>query len=147
VALLLTGDVGADVERVVIPSLIPARVRVLKVGHHGSRTSTTKELLDAWPPSIAVISAGRGNRFGHPTPEVLQRLAQSGAVMYRTDRDGEITLETDGYVVQTSTYVERREATKNTATKNTKNRREATKNTKTEQRRSLKNTKITTGKL
>ena len=149
VALLLTGDVGADVERVVIPSLIPARVRVLKVGHHGSRTSTTKELLDAWPPSIAVISAGRGNRFGHPTPEVLQRLAQSGAVMYRTDRDGEITLETDGYVVQTSTYVERREATRNTATKNTQVRTEE-KPPRAPRRNgpgAIKNTKITTGKL
>jgi len=105
VALLLTGDIGADVERALIPSLVPARVRVLKVGHHGSRTSTTQQLLDAWPPSVALISAGRGNRFGHPTPEVLQRLERSGATVLRTDRDGEITLETDGYAVTTRTFV------------------------------------------
>jgi competence protein ComEC len=81
---------------------------VLKVGHHGSRTSTTQQLLDAWPPSIALISAGRGNRFGHPTIEVLQRLEQSGAIVLRTDRDGEITLETDGRSVTTRTFVGRR---------------------------------------
>jgi competence protein ComEC len=107
VALLLTGDIGADVERAVIPSLTPARVRILKVAHHGSRTSTSQQLLDAWPPKIALISAGRGNRFGHPTPEVLQRLATSGATVLRTDRDGEITLETDGHVITTRTFVAR----------------------------------------
>jgi competence protein ComEC len=105
VALLLTGDIGAEIERAVIPLLTPARVRVLKVAHHGSRTSTSQSLLDAWPPSIALISAGRGNRFGHPTPEVLQRLEQSGARVFRTDRDGEITLETDGHAVRVATYV------------------------------------------
>ena len=105
VGLLLTGDVGADVERLLIPSLIPARVRILKVAHHGSRTSTSQQLLDAWPPSLALISCGRGNRFGHPTPEVLQRLEMSGATVLRTDRDGEITIETDGHVVRVATYV------------------------------------------
>jgi competence protein ComEC len=105
VALLLTGDIGAEVERALIPQLTPARVRILKVAHHGSRTSTSQQLLDAWPPSIALISAGRGNRFGHPTPEVLRRLEQSGAMVLRTDRDGEITIETDGYAIATQTFV------------------------------------------
>ena len=107
VALLLTGDIGADVERALIPSLIPARVRILKVPHHGSRTSTSPQLLDAWAPSLALISAGRGNRFGHPTPEVLERLESARATVLRTDRDGEITLETDGKTVTTRTFVAR----------------------------------------
>ena len=105
VALLLTGDVGAEVERTLVPLLTPARVRILKVAHHGSRTSTSQQLLEAWPPSLALISAGRGNRFGHPTPEVLRRLEQSGAKVFRTDRDGEITLATDGYSVRVATYM------------------------------------------
>ena len=108
VALLLTGDIGAEVERAVIPLLTPARVRILKVAHHGSRTSTSQQLLDAWPPTVALISAGRGNRFGHPTTEVLQRLERLGATVFRTDRDGEITLETDGHAITPQTFVERR---------------------------------------
>jgi competence protein ComEC len=95
VALLLTGDIGAEVEREVAPRLRPARVRILKVAHHGSRTSSSAELLESWRPQIALISAGRGNTFGHPTPEVIGRLESIGARIYRTDRDGQITLETD----------------------------------------------------
>ncbi len=95
VALLLTGDIGADVEREIVPLLTPARIRILKVGHHGSRTSSSGTLLEAWRPQVALISAGRGNTFGHPAPEVLQRLESIGARIYRTDTDGQITLETD----------------------------------------------------
>ena len=104
VAVLLLGDAGADVERAILPLLTPARHRVLKVGHHGSRTSTSPELLDHWRPGIALISCGRGNTFGHPAPEVLRRLASSGARVYRTDLDGQITLETDGRAVSVRTF-------------------------------------------
>jgi competence protein ComEC len=119
VAILLTGDIGADVEREITPSLIPARVRVLKVAHHGSRTSTSQAFLDAWTPSLALISCGRGNRFGHPATEVVQRLERAGATVLRTDRDGQITIETDGHTIRTRSYL----ATENTefgATKVTK---------------------------
>lgn len=105
VAILLTGDIGADVERDIVPQLTPARIRVLKVGHHGSRTSTSAALLERWRPQIAIISAGRGNTFGHPTPEVVRRLEEAGATVYRTDRDGQIALETDGSEVVMRTYV------------------------------------------
>ena len=105
VALLLTGDIGADVERAIIPQLVPARVRILKVAHHGSRTSSSAELLAAWHPDIAVISVGRGNHFGHPAPEVIERLAAIGARIYRTDRDGEVTIDTDGRAVTVKTFV------------------------------------------
>ncbi len=104
VALLLTGDISAEVERALVPLLTPARTRILKVGHHGSRTSTSSELLDAWRPQIAVISCGRGNSFGHPTPDVLRRLRSIGTTVYRTDRDGQITLETDGREVRVRTF-------------------------------------------
>jgi competence protein ComEC len=104
VALLLTGDIGAEVERQLIPHLIPARTRILKVAHHGSRTSTSQALLDAWRPAIALISCGRGNPFGHPAPEVIGRLERAGVRIYRTDRDGEITLDTDGDAVAVTTF-------------------------------------------
>lgn len=105
VALLLTGDIGADVERDLLPQLTAARVRVLKVAHHGSRTSSSSTLLEGWRPQMALVSAGRGNTFGHPTPAVLQRLAAIGATVYRTDLDGEITVSTDGHAVTVDTYL------------------------------------------
>ena len=95
VALLLTGDVSAEVERTIAPQLTAARTRILKVAHHGSRTSSSADLLEAWRPHIALISAGRGNTFGHPTPEVIQRLESIGARIYRTDLNGQITVESD----------------------------------------------------
>ena len=109
VALLLTGDIGADVERAIVPQLTPARMRVLKVAHHGSRTSSSSELLAAWRPQIAIISAGRGNRFGHPAPDVVDRLAAIGARIYRTDRDGEVTIDSDGRSVIVKTFVGERD--------------------------------------
>ncbi|MGH7551888.1 MAG: ComEC/Rec2 family competence protein, partial [Longimicrobiales bacterium] len=107
VSLLLTGDISAEIERSIVPRLTPARTRILKVAHHGSRTSSSAALLEAWRPQIAVISCGRGNRFGHPAPEVRQRLESIGATVFRTDRDGQITIETDGHVVRTRTFVEK----------------------------------------
>jgi len=105
VALLLTGDIGEDVERATVPRLVPARIRILKVAHHGSRTSTSHELLEAWRPQIALISCGRGNPFGHPAPDVIARLEAIGARIYRTDFDGEITVDTDGRHVDVTTFV------------------------------------------
>jgi competence protein ComEC len=105
VALLLTGDIGADVERAIVPRLAPASIRILKVAHHGSRTSTSRELLDAWRPQIALISCGRGNPFGHPAPDVIARLEAIGARIYRTDLDGEVTVDTDGHHVFVTTFI------------------------------------------
>jgi competence protein ComEC len=103
-AFLLTGDISADVERTLLPHLGPSRLRVLKVGHHGSRTSTSRELLEQWRPQVALISAGRGNTFGHPTGEVLRRLGSIGATVLRTDRHGQITVETDGRTLTVTTF-------------------------------------------
>jgi competence protein ComEC len=105
VAVLLTGDVSEQIEREVLPQLTHAKTRILKVGHHGSRTSTSTELLSAWRPQFALISAGRGNTFGHPTQDVLRRLEAIHAVVFRTDRDGQITVETDGHQIDFETFV------------------------------------------
>jgi competence protein ComEC len=72
------------------------RALVLKVGHHGSRYSSTEEFLSATRAAVAVISVGARNPFRHPTPEALGRLEAAGARIYRTDRDGAVILETDG---------------------------------------------------
>jgi len=105
VALLLTGDISSEVERTILPALSPAPTRILKVAHHGSRTSTSQALLDAWRPQIALISCGRGNRFGHPAADVMRRLEATGVRIYQTDRDGQITVDTNGKEVSIRTFV------------------------------------------
>jgi competence protein ComEC len=106
VAVLLTGDISADVEREILPRLTRAPTRVLKVAHHGSRTSSSHELLSEWRPQFALISAGRGNTFGHPAPEVLSRLEAIGASVLRTDLHGQITVETDGAEIRAKSFQE-----------------------------------------
>ncbi|MBN1138642.1 MAG: DNA internalization-related competence protein ComEC/Rec2, partial [Anaerolineae bacterium] len=75
-SVLLTGDIGAETESALLRSGQPLSASVLKVAHHGSNSSSTAGFLSAVQPSIAVISAGAGNRFGHPAPAVLERLAE-----------------------------------------------------------------------
>jgi len=88
---LLTGDAYKDVDRL-IASTFTHVVEVLKVGHHGSDTSTDSLLLATARPELALISVGRNNRYGHPAPEVLDRLERSGASVRRTDREGSIVV-------------------------------------------------------
>jgi len=91
---LLTGDVSAAVERTIRDRLNP--VDVLKVAHHGSRTSTSADLLKAVRPRIALISAGRRNAFGHPHPTVLSRLSQADVSTFSTAEWGTLRVRTDG---------------------------------------------------
>jgi competence protein ComEC len=96
-SMLFVGDAEREEEYDLL-ALGPARLHadVLKVGHHGSRTSSSPALLAAVSPREAVISAGVRNRWGHPHPETLQALAAVGARVWRTDRDGAVTITTDG---------------------------------------------------
>ena len=79
---------------------------VLKVGHHGSNTSSSEEFLQAVAPHYAVICVGAGNSFGHPKAEVLERLRGQGAKVLRTDQDGEIKFSTDGKTMRVEKYIE-----------------------------------------
>jgi len=88
--VLFTGDVGKKIEDYLINKL-DFKVDVLKVAHHGSKYSSGREFLAAILPKISVIEVGK-NSYGHPTEEVLNRLAAVGAAIYRTDRDGTIKM-------------------------------------------------------
>jgi competence protein ComEC len=91
--VLLTSDIEAPAERALLQRAGPAlTAEVLLVPHHGSRSSSTAEFLAAVGASHAVIPVGERNRFGHPAPEVLQRLQASGARIWRTDRQGAIRI-------------------------------------------------------
>ena len=94
--LLLTGDIEGGLERRLARAGVPLEAGLLKVPHHGSRSSSTTEFLRRVRPEVAIISCGRGNPWGHPEPEVLDRLRQAGARVWRTDRDGAGCLESEG---------------------------------------------------
>jgi competence protein ComEC len=89
--ILMTGDIEAPAEEQILQTCHLPKIHLLKVAHHGSRTSTQASWLEAVQPQIAVISVGEKNRYGHPAPEVLQRLHQFGAHVLRTDEQGAIT--------------------------------------------------------
>lgn len=95
-AFMFQGDASQVVEAAILVGRAPVRADVLKVGHHGSRTATSVAWAEAVRPSVAVISAGRDNSFGHPHDETLATLTRVGARVYRTDRDGAVIIESDG---------------------------------------------------
>lgn len=76
------------------------RSSVLKVGHHGSAAGTSEPWLEAVAPDVAVISVGRMNKFGHPAPSTMQRLASRGIEIHRTDIDGAVLMVSDGDTVR-----------------------------------------------
>lgn len=106
-ALLLAGDAEKESERAILAenSADVLRSDVLKVGHHGSKNSTTPQLLAAVQPRVGIISAGEGNLYGHPSPELLERLTNAGVRILRTDRDGAVHVLTDGTRLQISCFV------------------------------------------
>ena len=106
--LLLAGDIERPSERRILAEEQPVGVNFLKVAHHGSKTSTTDPFLSATHPAFAAISVGRDNIFGHPSPEVIERLEAAGVRVYRTDRDGAITASTDGKSLRVSTFFEKK---------------------------------------
>lgn len=88
--VLLTGDVGAEAEEYMSQGPETGPLAVLKVGHHGSDTSTTPLFLSRFRPHVAVVSAGEDNGYGHPTPQTLRRLQTAGAETFRTDEQGDV---------------------------------------------------------
>lgn len=94
VSFLLTGDMGEDEEKALLRLGTDLRANVLKVGHHGSRTSTSAAFLRRVRPEVDVISVSAANRFGHPSPEVLERLR--GDLVLRTDVHGDVTVSVGG---------------------------------------------------
>jgi competence protein ComEC len=97
---VLTGDAGFPAESVAVSRV--GRSEVLKVGHHGSAGATGNAWLDAVAPKVAVISVGAHNRYGHPAPATLRRLARRGISMWRTDDGGTVTIWSDGRYFQVS---------------------------------------------
>ncbi len=105
VRILLAGDV----ERAGEAALAVPPADALKVPHHGSRSSSTPALLAAARPRVAIVSAGYRSRFGHPHPDVVARYQGLGIPLLRTDRDGSVTLTTDGVKLWVATYRDGRE--------------------------------------
>src|SRR5258708_30057970 len=104
-SLLLPGDIERQAEHAMVSSGEPLRADFLKIAHHGSKTSTTEEFLERVAPRVAVVSAGEANPYGHPHVDVLARLTAAGVRVLRTDRDGAVTVWTDGKTLQVSCFV------------------------------------------
>ncbi|MCR5328646.1 MAG: ComEC/Rec2 family competence protein [Saccharofermentans sp.] len=89
-AVLFTGDIGFSTEEILIGAGIDLNCDILKVAHHGSKYSTSDIFIEACSPELAVISVGRNNFYGHPTPETLDRLESYGCGVFRTDEEGAV---------------------------------------------------------
>ena len=105
--MLLPGDAEQQAERAILREnpIEALRADVLKIGHHGGRNSSIPDFLTAVRPRVAIISAGADNPYGHPSPEVLQRLENAGVRVLRTDRDGAVRITTDGQTMEVSCFV------------------------------------------
>ena len=108
VSVVLPGDVGAEVEEEIAAVMEPARWRVVKAPHHGSRTSSSAAFVTALRPALAVMSAGRDNGFGHPHPDVVARYDAAGAVVLTTGDEGAVQICTDGRGLAASSHDGRR---------------------------------------
>ena len=102
VDMLFTGDAEEGAEKVILQNGFDLSAEILKVGHHGSDTSTSVSFLDAISPKLAVISCGAGNKYGHPADITLEKFKDRNITYYRTDEFGTITLEIDGENIITS---------------------------------------------
>lgn len=102
-SFLLTGDAESVSESEMVSKGLDLRATVLKVGHHGSKSSTSQSFLNKVNPKYAVISVGKGNDYGHPKQEVMNRLKAKNIPVYRTDERGTIVATSDGSEVKFST--------------------------------------------
>jgi competence protein ComEC len=96
ISFLLAGDAATTSENEILAKSFTLKSDVLKVGHHGSSTSTSEKYLSSISPRYAVISVGQGNDYGHPHKETLDKLTTAGIKVYRTDLDGTVTFTSDG---------------------------------------------------
>ena len=104
-AFLFTGDIERLGERLMLSAGMDLRSDLVKVPHHGSRTSSTEALTEATRPALAIISVGRNSMFGHPHKEVVERWRASGAQVLTTGEKGTISVVTDGRELRVSTFV------------------------------------------
>lgn len=95
-SFLFTGDIGTKAESKLVETKVDLSCDVLKVGHHGSRTSSTANFLKATGAKYGVICVGTGNSYGHPTDDALSRLSSANISVYRTDKNGHVVFSTDG---------------------------------------------------
>lgn len=102
-SFLFAGDAEREAEQAILNSGADLSATVLKVGHHGSDTSTTYPFLREIMPTYAIISVGTGNSYGHPTDDTLSRLRDADVTVYRTDLQGDIFVTSDGKTVTTTT--------------------------------------------
>jgi competence protein ComEC len=102
-SFLFTGDISESVEKQLLTDSASLAANVLKVGHHGSKTSSSEEFIKAVLPDIAVISVGRNNRYGHPHDQVLKTLANYNIIPLRTDVNGNIKVFSNGENLQVIT--------------------------------------------
>jgi competence protein ComEC len=102
---LLTGDIERDAEAALVASREDLRSDVLKVAHHGSRTSSTEAFVAAARPAVAVVSVGLASPYGHPDRNVVARLRDAGALVLTTGERGTITVSTDGRDLKVETFV------------------------------------------
>jgi competence protein ComEC len=97
-SFLFTGDITKLTEKEIIDKVIYVDSDVLKIAHHGSKTSSSEGFLEAVSPEVAIISVGKNNSYGHPAPEVLENLNKYGIKVLRTDELGDIKIISDGQV-------------------------------------------------
>lgn len=95
-SFMFTGDAESLVEKEILSENKDLKADVLKLGHHGSHSSTSKEFLKAIDPSIAIVSCAKDNKYGHPHKETMSNLKKAGITVYETFRDGDITISSNG---------------------------------------------------
>ncbi|HEX6189092.1 MAG TPA: ComEC/Rec2 family competence protein [Pyrinomonadaceae bacterium] len=104
-SLLLTADIEKEAEAVLVKTGVVLKTDVVKVPHHGSRTSSTEQFIAVAQPALAIISVGRHSIFGHPHREVVERWRASGAQVMTTGEKGTVSVVTDGRTIAVTTYV------------------------------------------
>lgn len=96
VSVVLTGDLGIPQEKILMTMGLPTKATVLKVGHHGSKTSSDASFINRLSPEVALIGVGKNNAYHHPNLDVLAKLHEVGAIIKRTDEMGRVEVVTDG---------------------------------------------------